>query len=108
MSWGGGGTVGQATEYLTVPLDVMIVAWLIVIALGAIVSFYGIRVYRRTGERSMGFMASGFVLISMAAGITWFGLWLWGENLAICEMGSTAFMAGGFGTILYSLRTRMP
>ncbi len=56
----------------------------------------------------MGFLAAGFVLISVAAGISWFGLWLWGENLAVCEMGSTAFMAGGFGAILYSLWTRAP
>jgi hypothetical protein len=56
----------------------------------------------------VGFLASGFVLISVAAGIAWFGLWAWGENLAVCEMGSTAFMAGGFGAILYSLKTRAP
>jgi hypothetical protein len=99
VSWG---------EYTTLPVWVVVAAWLVVIALGALVSIYGIRVYRKTGERSMGFLAGGFVLISVAAGVSWFGLWLWGANLAICEMGSTAFMAGGFGSIFYSLRTRAP
>lgn len=108
MSWSSGATSSDGTDLGSVPLDLMIVAWLVVIALGAIVSIYGLRVYRRTGERSMGFLAAGFVLISVAAGISWFGLWLWGENLAVCEMGSTAFMAGGFGAILYSLWTRAP
>jgi hypothetical protein len=107
VSWGGA-SAGGGSEYVAVPLDIMIVAWLVVIALGAVVSLYGVRVYRKTGERSMGFLASGFILISVAAGISWFGLWLWGANLAVCEMGSTAFMAGGFGAILYSLRTRAP
>lgn len=96
------------TEYLTPDLDLMLVAWLLVIGLGAIVSLYGLRVYRKTGERSMGFLAAGFVFISVAAGVTWFGLWLANENLVVCELGSTAFMAGGFGSILYSLRTRAP
>ena len=108
MSGYSSGSSSSGGASLAIPLDVMIIAWLVVIALGAIVSFYGIRVYRKTGERSMGFLAAGFVLISVASGITWFGLWLWGANLAICEMGSTALMAGGFGAILYSLRTRAP
>jgi hypothetical protein len=108
MSWDGGGGATSGGGSIAIPMDVMILAWIAVIALGAIVSFYGIRVYRRTGERSMGFLAGGFVLISVAAGVAWFGLWLWGANLAVCEMGSTAFMAGGFGSILYSLRTHAP
>ena len=95
-------------DYVSLPVWVVVVGWILVIALGAVVSLYGIRVYRRSHERSMAFLASGFLLISMAAGVTWFGLWLSGENLAVCEMGSTAFMAGGFGSILYSLRTRTP
>ncbi len=108
MTWGDGGGSTGGTSSLVLPLDVMLVAWLLVIALGAIVSLYGVRVWRKTGERSMGFLASGFILISVASGITWFGLWLWGANLVVCEMGSTAFMAGGFGAILYSLWTRAP
>lgn len=110
MSWGSGGAAssGGGGSSLVVPLDVMIVAWLVVIALGAIVSLYGIRVWRRTGERSMGFLAVGFVLLSVASGVTWFGLWLWGVNMVVCEMGATVFMAGGFGAILYSLWTRAP
>lgn len=93
--------------YFTVPLEVMIGAWIAVIGLGAVISYYAIRLYRRTHERTFGFLSAGFALISVAAGLTWFGLWLWGEDLAICEMGSTAFMAGGFGSILYALRTRL-
>jgi hypothetical protein len=96
------------TAYLTDDLDLMLIAWVLVIVLGAIVSLYGLRVWRKTGERSMGFLAAGFVFISVAAGVTWFGLWLADFDPIVCELGSTAFMAGGFGSILYSLRTRSP
>jgi hypothetical protein len=89
-------------------LWIMLAAWVLVIALGAIVSLYAVRVWQKSHERSMGFLALGFVFVSVAAGVTWFGLWFAGQNLAICELGSTGFMAGGFGSILYSLKTRAP
>jgi hypothetical protein len=37
--------------YWTLPLELMIVAWAAVIALGAVISFVGLRLYRKTGER---------------------------------------------------------
>ena len=96
----------MSDEYQAVMI--MLVAWVIVIALGAVISFYGIRVWRKTHERSMGFLAAGFVLVSVAAGVAWFGLWFDGQGPAVCDLGSTAFMAGGFGSILYSLKMRSP
>jgi len=84
----------------------MIALWAIVVVLGVVVSYYGFRNYVRTRERSMAFLATGFVLISGAAALTWFGLYFAGMNLFQCELGSTGLTATGFGAILYSLRTK--
>jgi MFS-type transporter involved in bile tolerance (Atg22 family) len=87
-------------------LSPMILLWGIVVLLGVIVSYYGFRNYVRNRQRSMAFLASGFVLISGAAALTWFGLYFAGMNLFQCELGSTGMTATGFGAILYSLRTK--
>ena len=83
----------------------MILLWAVVVALGIVVSYYGFRSYVRSRERSMAFLAVGFVLISGAAALMWFGLYFAGMDLFQCELGSTGATATGFGAILYSLRT---
>lgn len=89
-------------------LAMVLASWVLIIALGAIVSVYAIRAWRQSHERSMGFLSLGLVFISVAAGVTWYGLWFAGQGLEVCELGSTGFMVGGFGSILYSLKTRSP
>jgi uncharacterized membrane protein YecN with MAPEG domain len=84
----------------------MILLWGIVVVFGVLVSYYGFRSYVRTRQRSMAFLASGFVLISGAAALTWFGLYFAGMNLFQCELGSTGLTATGFSAILYSVRTK--
>ena len=86
----------------------VLVGWGLVAGLGAVVSLYGWRVYRRHHERSMGFLALGFVAISGVAAVAWFGLYFLGMDPLTCEMGSTLTMSVGFGSILFGLRTRSP
>jgi len=95
--------LGEVDYYLPVLL-----AWIIVIALGAVVSLYAYRAYRTNRTRSMRFLASGLVLLSGAAGFTWLALWWSGMDPMVCELGSTGVSAAGFGSVLYSLRTRAP
>ncbi len=83
-----------------------LIGWGIVAVLGAVVSYFGFSVYRRHRERSMGFLASGFVALSVASAVTWFGLYFVGMDLIDCELGTTIAMALGFGLILYGLTSR--
>ena len=83
----------------------VLIAWVLVLALGAAVSLYALRAYLKNRQRSFGALAAGFVCLSVASALTWFGLWFAGMGLVVCELGSTGFTAVGFGTILYSLKT---
>lgn len=83
----------------------VLLAWVLVLALGAAVSVYALRAFLKNRQRSYGALAAGFVCLSVASALTWFGLWFAGMGLVVCELGSTGFTAVGFGTILYSLKT---
>lgn len=84
----------------------IILTWAIVVGLGVVVGYYGLRIYLRSRDRSMGFLAAGFILISGVAGIVWFLLYFAGMSLYQCELGSTGFTAVGFASILYSIRSK--
>lgn len=100
MSGYGAGTIGGSD------LAWIVLVWLVIVGLGVLVGYYGFRIFFRTHDRSMGFMAAGFILISGAAGIVWFLLYFAGMNLLQCELGSTGFTAVGLASILYSIRSK--
>ncbi len=93
--------MNESAEFL-----LSLVGWGIVALLGAVVSYFAFSVYRRHRDRSMGFLASGFVALSVASAVTWFGLYFVGADLIDCELGTTLAMALGFGLILYGLLAR--
>lgn len=86
----------------------MIALWGGVVLLGGLVSYYSIRAWRSSRERSFALLSTGFLALSVASALTWFALYFSGQDLMICEAGSTGFTLGGFGTIVYALRTRSP
>lgn len=86
----------------------MLALWVGVVAMGGLVSYYSIRAWRSSRERSFALLAGGFFALSVASGLTWFLLYFAGQNLVVCEAGSTGFTLVGFGTILSALRTRGP
>ncbi len=84
----------------------IVLTWAIVVGLGIVVGYYGFRIFLRTRNRSMAFLAAGFILISGVAGFVWFLLYFAGLSLYECELGSTSITAVGFAAILYSIRSR--
>lgn len=85
----------------------MIVMWGAVVVLGGLLTFYAVKAYRRTRERSMLFLSAGFVLLSVVTAGAWWAVYLTSDNLFMAEFGCTGLMAAGFGSILFGLRTRL-
>ena len=85
----------------------MLVLWAALVVLGAAVSYHAYRAWRSSRERSLGFLAAGFLALSVVAGVAWFSLYFMGEDIWVCEAGSTGFSVIGFGVILYALRSRL-
>jgi hypothetical protein len=85
----------------------MIVMWGAVVVLGGLLTFYALKAYRRTHERSMLFLGSGFVLLSAVTAGAWWTIYFTSDNLFMAEVGCTGLMASGFGAILMGLRTRI-
>ncbi|MCI4337583.1 MAG: hypothetical protein L3K17_10455 [Thermoplasmata archaeon] len=88
----------------TIPL---VTLWVGVAVLGGVVSYYAIRAWRSSRERTFGLLAIGLLALSIGSAVTWFGLYFMGQDLIVCESGSTAFTAGGFACILVGLRARV-
>ena len=84
----------------------MLATWGLVIALGALVSYYGFKSWRSNKSMNMLLLSGGFVLLSVVPGLSWFGLYLMGVNLFTAEVSCTAIMGAGFVVILASLRLR--
>ena len=84
----------------------MLALWGAVVLLGGLVSYHAIRAWRTSRERPLALLSTGFLALSVASALAWFVLYFAGENLMICEAGSTGFTVAGFGTILYSLWRR--
>lgn len=80
--------------------------WAAVAVLGSLVSYYAIRAWSSSRERSFAFLAGGFIALSVASGLTWFTLYFSGQDLVVCEAGSTGATFVGLGSILYALRSR--
>ncbi len=84
----------------------MLGLWGGVVVLGGLVSYYAIRAWGSSRDRPFVFLAGGFLALSVASAFTWFALYFAGQDLMVCEAGSTGFTLAGFGTIFYALRSR--
>jgi hypothetical protein len=76
---------------------------LIIVLLGTVLVYLGIKGYRRTGSRAMIFLILGFGLItagSVAAGILFEFL---GFQLIDVEIVESVMVIVGFGSLIYSI-----
>jgi hypothetical protein len=78
----------------------------VTLVLGAMITFFSYKAFRRTGAKPLGLLALGFAVVtlgSILAGVFDLGLSLSREYAIIAETGLTAL---GFGVIVYSLYAR--
>lgn len=78
----------------------------ITLVLGAMITYFSYKAFRRTGAKALWLLAAGFALVtlgSLLAGVFDLGLSLGREYAIIAESGLTAL---GFGVIVYSLYAR--
>ncbi|HKV89695.1 MAG TPA: hypothetical protein VJQ43_00665 [Thermoplasmata archaeon] len=85
---------------------VITLSWLVVLALGVVVTFYGVQAYRKTANRGFLALAAGFGFLSIGTAGSWFGIYGATNSLFDAQFGCVGFLAAGFSMILYSLRTK--
>ena len=90
----------------TADLWMITLSWLLVLGLGLAVTFYGVRAYRKSGNRSMLALATGFAFLSIGTAGSWFGIYDDTGSLFYAQFGCVGFLAAGFGMVLYSLHTK--
>ncbi len=81
-------------------------AWTVAVVVGAILSFHGFVSWRRTRSRPMLLLASGVLLLSVAAAAAWIVGYNLTDDVEFPSMLSAMFSAAGFVVLLYSVRTR--
>lgn len=79
---------------------------LVITGLGAIITYYAFKAYRRTGDRSLGLLAGGFAMITVGAIVAGMSFELIGVPLAAGVIIDGAFVIVGFFLIANSLRVR--
>ena len=78
----------------------------VTLLLGAMITYFSYKAFRRTGAKPLGLLALGFALVtlgSLLAGVLDLGLNVGRRSAIIAESGLTAL---GFGVIVYSLYAR--
>jgi hypothetical protein len=80
--------------------------WAVIVALGAVIAVYAIRASRSARSRSLLLLGVGFLFISVAAGALWIGLYSWGSDPMMADIGACAAMVIGFGAVLSSVLVR--
>jgi len=71
---------------------------------GGSVLFYAVKAYRRTKDRSLGYLAAGFGLVLFGSAVGGLVYELIGSPLAVGVIIESVFVLFGFGLIAYSLK----
>ena len=77
----------------------------IITGLGGLITYYAFKAYRRTRDRSLALLASGFGCITVGAIIAGISFEIIGVPLAVGVVIDGLFVIIGFGLIAYSLHT---
>ena len=91
--------------------DVLIVMGgvkLVIAILGALIAYFALKAYRRTGDRSFGLLAAGFAFVTTGAILGGISFELLRVELATGVLIEGIFVAIGFVLIAYSLRIPAP
>ena len=76
----------------------------LVLLLGGIITYYSLKAYRRTEDRSLGLLAAGFGVVTFGAALGGMAHEILGVELATGVVLEGTFMLVGFSLIAYSLR----
>lgn len=87
-------------------LLVMSVIKVLIFLLGALVTFYALKAYRRTGERALGFLAGGFAVVTIGSALGGLVYEFIEQPLAIGVTIEGIFILVGFALIAFSLHVR--
>jgi hypothetical protein len=90
----------SAVEWITYLL------WALIVGLGLAIAAYAFRAGIAGRSRSLGFLGTGFLLMSAAAGFLWVGVYATVHDPLVSEVAACAATAAGFGFVLLSVRTR--
>ncbi|MFB6166017.1 MAG: hypothetical protein ABEJ31_12725 [Haloarculaceae archaeon] len=83
----------------------------ITLLLGALITYYAFKAYRRTRARPLGLLALGFAIVTLGSLIAgavdvWLPMFESGVNRMYAIVVESALTAVGFAIIVYSLHTR--
>jgi hypothetical protein len=82
--------------------------WGVIVGLGVAIAAYAFRAGISGRSRSLGFLGTGFLLMSAAAGLLWLGVYATVHDAVFSEAAACAATAAGFGFVLLSVRMRSP
>lgn len=88
----------------TLILLVMGAVKLLIALLGAIITYYAVKTYRRTRDRGFGFLAAGFGLVTFGAVVGGLSFEYLGVDLAVGVLLEGIFVLIGLVLIALSLR----
>jgi len=86
-------------------VSLMVVVKTLILLVGSLVTFYAYKAYRRTGDRSLGFLTAGFGSITVGALLGGTVYELISAPLALGVAIEGLFVLFGLTLIAYSLRT---
>ena len=97
--------MAHSTTGVEVQLAIAVVKTLILIV-GGVVTYFAFRAYRRTYDRSLGFLAVGFGFIVVGVLLAGFTFELLDVTLGLGILIESLFVLVGLSIIAYSLRVR--
>jgi hypothetical protein len=80
--------------------------WVVIIALGVVVSAVALRAYRSNRSRPFLLLGVGFLLISAVAGVLWVAIYAMINDPVMADVGACTAMAAGFAAVLASVLLR--
>lgn len=78
----------------------------ITLVLGGVITFFAARAYRRTGARSIGYLALGFGFVTLGSLLAGAAHQAFGAPTDVVLLIESLLVAVGFGVITYSLYSR--
>lgn len=75
----------------------------ITLALGGVITYFGVNAYRRTGARPIGALAVGFGFVTLGALLAGAAHQAFGLEQGVVLVIESSLTAVGFGVIVYSL-----
>lgn len=98
MSWG----VSDGPDYGWMAY----LLWGVIVVLGGAIAFYALKASRSARSRSLLLLGVGFLVLTVAAGALWIGVYWSADDPMIADIGACAAMVVGLGAVLASVLVR--